>query len=216
MIVCPPGAEHVALHRPGTTVTYVMPEVEQLTAMGDQMGRPVEIPRVGTLVRIQSSPATELIGAAVNRQADAAHAGDPLDAHSESVLSALVGVLAGDPLTGRHEFGRGLDSRSIVAGCIDYAESIDRIPALSELCLAAHVSERRLRSAFTQEFDCAPTPYFRNWALDRVHRRLRDSGSVDRTVTEVASDVGFGHLGRFAGWYRRVYGETPSTTLHHN
>ena len=30
---------------------------------------------------------------------------------------------------------------------------------------------------------------------------------------EIATDVGFGHLGRFSGNYRALYGEMPSTTL---
>jgi transcriptional regulator GlxA family with amidase domain len=32
-------------------------------------------------------------------------------------------------------------------------------------------------------------------------------------VTDVAMQLGFGHLGRFAGHYRELYGEAPSATL---
>ena len=32
-------------------------------------------------------------------------------------------------------------------------------------------------------------------------------------MTDVALDIGFEHLGRFAGHYRALFGELPSTTL---
>lgn len=35
-------------------------------------------------------------------------------------------------------------------------------------------------------------------------------------MTEIAVDLGFDHLGRFAGHYRGLYRETPSTTLQHH
>jgi AraC family ethanolamine operon transcriptional activator len=100
-----------------------------------------------------------------------------------------------------------------VRGCIDYASAVDRLPSVSELCTAAHVSHRPLGVAFSEEFESSPSVYFRTWALERAHRRLRDAVPGEHSVTDVASSHGFDHLGRFAGYYRRVYGETPFTTL---
>ena len=85
---------------------------------------------------------------------------------------------------------------------------------MSELCLAAHVSERRLRKAFVDEFDQPPSRFFRIWALNEAHRRLATDESGRINVTRVATDLGFGHLGRFSGQYRSLYGEAPSSTLH--
>jgi AraC-like DNA-binding protein len=75
---------------------------------------------------------------------------------------------------------------------------------MSELCTAAGVSHRRLGAAFNEVFDCSPTVYFRTWALDRAHRRLREADPREQTVTEVAAALGFHHLGRFASHYRSV------------
>jgi transcriptional regulator GlxA family with amidase domain len=55
--------------------------------------------------------------------------------------------------------------------------------------------------------------FFRLWALDQAHRRLVRARRTDDTVTRIALDVGYGHLGRFSEHYRLVYGELPSETL---
>ena len=38
-------------------------------------------------------------------------------------------------------------------------------------------------------------------------------GTRNGPLTDIAVDLGFGHLGRFSGHYRKLYGESPSTTL---
>ena len=79
-----------------------------------------------------------------------------------------------------------------------------------ELCEAAHVSERRLRSAFTEVFDMPPTAYFRMWVLAKADYRLRSPDHHPGTVTRVALDLGISHLGRFSSRYREIYGVSPS------
>jgi AraC-like DNA-binding protein len=44
-------------------------------------------------------------------------------------------------------------------------------------------------------------------------RTLRNADPDIVNVTEVARRYGFTQLGRFAGVYRAVFGESPSTTL---
>jgi transcriptional regulator GlxA family with amidase domain len=52
--------------------------------------------------------------------------------------------------------------------------------------------------------------YLRRVRLQKVREELlRDSADG---VTDIATRWGFEHLGRFAGAYRRRYGETPSET----
>ena len=101
----------------------------------------------------------------------------------------------------------------MVAGPLTRTGQSGRIPSVSELCLAAQVSERRLRQAFVDEFDLSPSRFFRHWALTLARQRLRSADGARHTVTEVAVDLGFNHLGRFAAYYRQLYGEAPSTTL---
>ena len=213
VIVYPPETAHLAVNHPGLHFTFAITEPERLMALAERLGLPTEIPRAPHLHEIPRSDAVKSFGGALDRLTRSAIADERFEQHVEPVLAAFARVLAGDPPAGPHRPGRGLDDRAIVVDCIDYAEAIGRIPTISELCAAAHVSERRLRSAFCGEFDRSPTRYFRTWALDRAHRWLRDTAPDECTVTQVACDLGFGHLGRFAGWYRAVYGEAPSATL---
>ena len=36
---------------------------------------------------------------------------------------------------------------------------------------------------------------------------------IGRTVTEIATALGFDHLGRFSGAYKQLYGEPPAQTV---
>ena len=48
---------------------------------------------------------------------------------------------------------------------------------------------------------------------EEAHRQLIHHEGNPRTVTEIATGLGFVHLSRFAGSYRQLYGETPAATL---
>jgi AraC-like DNA-binding protein len=47
----------------------------------------------------------------------------------------------------------------------------------------------------------------------QVRGALRNADPDMVTVTEIARRYGFTQFGRFAGAYRAVFGESPSTTL---
>jgi len=49
--------------------------------------------------------------------------------------------------------------------------------------------------------------------MKQVRVLLRDADPVTANVAELAGRYGFTELVRFAGLYREVFGETPSTTL---
>jgi AraC family ethanolamine operon transcriptional activator len=87
---------------------------------------------------------------------------------------------------------------------------IDDPPSLRELCELVKVSERTLHLAFHEGFGMVPKAYLRALRLSAAHRRLR---SGKGPVTEVATDLGLFHFGRFATDYRVMFGEPPSETL---
>jgi transcriptional regulator GlxA family with amidase domain len=46
-----------------------------------------------------------------------------------------------------------------------------------------------------------------------ARKRLSTYGNCNRTVTQVATDLGIAHMGRFAARYREVFGEPPSESI---
>jgi len=92
-------------------------------------------------------------------------------------------------------------------------EHRDRPLYLTEICAAIGVAERTLRLRCMEHLGMSPHRYL---VLRRMHlarRALALADQANTTVTVVASDHGFGELGRFAVAYRRLFGESPSATL---
>jgi adenylate cyclase len=81
---------------------------------------------------------------------------------------------------------------------------------LAQLCGAP---ERTLHRHFLAFLGHAPLVQFRRMRLAAVREALLSPGESSASVTETATRFGFTHLGRFAGEYRRRFGETPSATL---
>ncbi len=82
---------------------------------------------------------------------------------------------------------------------------------LAGIAAAAEVSERTLLSAFRQFRGTSPMQYLRELRLAEAHRALKGT-TCHASVAEIALDCGFTHLGRFAGAYRKRFGELPSET----
>jgi transcriptional regulator GlxA family with amidase domain len=83
---------------------------------------------------------------------------------------------------------------------------------IGEVSRAAGISERALRNAFHREHGLSPKQYDLRERLQGVRQALRD-GPASTTVTKIASQYGFFELGRFAGIYKSVFGESPSQTI---
>ena len=97
-----------------------------------------------------------------------------------------------------------------VEGWID-AHLADPI-TLGRLCAVAGVGDRHLESAFRAHRGQTPLQFVMGRRLAWVRRNLLESRPGD-SVTQLAHDAGFVHLGRFAARYRSAYGESPSATL---
>jgi AraC-like DNA-binding protein len=84
---------------------------------------------------------------------------------------------------------------------------------ISELCTAIGVSERTLRECCQRHLGMSPKQYLLLRRMNLVRRALCESVPAASTVTEVATRYGFWQFGRFAGVYKSLFGELPSTTL---
>ena len=86
-----------------------------------------------------------------------------------------------------------------------------RIP---DICRYSGAQLRSLERVFAKDLGVTPQQYIKARRLNAVRRCLvaseRDEGL---SVTQLAQDHGFSHLGRFAGDYASYFGESPSRTL---
>jgi AraC-like DNA-binding protein len=82
-----------------------------------------------------------------------------------------------------------------------------------ELCAACKVPRRTLNRTFQDALGMGPATYLRRVRLNRARRALQRERKRSITVTDVALDLGFWHLGRFAEQYNELFGESPHETL---
>ena len=91
---------------------------------------------------------------------------------------------------------------------------VDKPLQVSALSRAIGVSERTLRKLFNEIHGRPPSRHLRMLRLSQVRGALLSARGQLVTVTEIATAFGFAELGRFSVEYRKVFGESPSQTLH--
>ena len=87
------------------------------------------------------------------------------------------------------------------------------ITTAGDLARTACLSLRALEEGFRRAVGVSPMRYLRDVRLARARTLLGEGDPQTTSVTQVANDCGFAHLGRFATEYRRRYGVPPSQTL---
>lgn len=92
-------------------------------------------------------------------------------------------------------------------------ENLARSWTVHSLCTELHISERTLRYGFHEYFGMPPMAYLKIQRLNAVQRQLKTSTADQTTVTDVAIEWGFWHMGQFAKDYKKMFGESPSKTL---
>ena len=205
----------------GLTSTGVMSlPVEDMASVGEEIaGIELEPPRDGLIV---TPPA-------------------PAMAKLQRLHAAATYLAENAPeIIGHHEAARGLEQALIEAmvACLTTAndaedrtaqrrheailrrfrraleETPDQALYIPELCKAIGVSGRTLRVCCQEQLGVSPKRYLLLRRMHLARRALRDSASDTTTVTQIATQYGFWHFGRFAGEYQSLFGEAPSATLH--
>lgn len=83
---------------------------------------------------------------------------------------------------------------------------------LAQLACASGIGIRALQLGFRRHFGVSISQMLLDMRLAGLNTRLAHA-APDASITEIAFDLGFTHLGRMAGAYREKFGETPSATL---
>jgi transcriptional regulator GlxA family with amidase domain len=88
-------------------------------------------------------------------------------------------------------------------------ENIGKCVYVEDLCRIAGLNQRTLSRACREILGIGPYQHLRYLRLSEVKRLL----SMERvSVTQAAMRFGFREPGKFAGLYKRAFGETPSET----
>jgi len=90
-------------------------------------------------------------------------------------------------------------------GCIDW-------PSISKLSEIAGASQRTLEYAFNEKYGFGPKEYLIKHHLNNVHKTIKKS-DPSTTIKDIAYDFGFWHMSQFSAYYKRLFGELPSTTI---
>jgi AraC-like DNA-binding protein len=100
-----------------------------------------------------------------------------------------------------------------VRRAVDYIEAhLDQAITVADLVTATGVAGRTLFMHFKSFKGVSPMRYARDARLRKVRQALLRA-DPEASVTDIALNAGFTHMGRFSVTYRRRFGESPSDTL---
>jgi transcriptional regulator GlxA family with amidase domain len=84
---------------------------------------------------------------------------------------------------------------------------------MEDLCRVTGVGVRTLQRCFRQYFDFSITAYLKTLRLDAARRALAAARPLQDSVTKIALQHGFTHLGRFSVEFRERFGDSPREIL---
>jgi AraC family ethanolamine operon transcriptional activator len=126
-----------------------------------------------------------------------------IEAFVISALNALPQDRAPPPCTGAR----------LVSEVERYVDAADGRPVhISELCSALKVPRRTLHRAFVDTLNMGPVGYLRHRRLSAVQTALKRTDRATTPIADIAFEYGFPDPGRFAAYYRSLFGESPSQT----
>lgn len=135
------------------------------------------------------------------------------------ISSVLMGSLAdinGTLLSGLYrQKGRPpADHNKIYKKAIDYISNhLKSSIKLEQLCLHTGVDLKTLERIFIKHASVSPKTYIQVSKLNAVKRDLLQASHHETTVSMIAYEYEFNHLGRFSASYFRLFGEYPKQTL---
>ncbi|MDU9391975.1 AraC family transcriptional regulator [Pseudomonas sp. zfem002] len=142
-----------------------------------------------------------------------AEASDPLprvQGHYSQILASKLLTL---PSTNIRRESLGSHGASLER-ILDYIERNLKLELPAEvLAEQANMSLRSFYALFDRQLGTTPKQYVLQRKFERLQQCLSDPTCAVRSVTELAMDYGFMHLGRFSEGYRQRFGELPSETF---
>lgn len=203
------GSRHLCFKAPRATVEL---ELERL--LGRSLPNPLQF---GSALRAEVGQSWQPVLQLVHEELSHGSGVLALPGVADHVEALVIdGLLLSQP----HNYSELVfrDSPPGSAGAIARAaELLEELPGepwtVVGLARRVGLSVRALQYGFNRDFELPPMAYLRRVRLKLAHRRLQVAEPASTTVRAVALECGLTHLGRFAGAYRREFGESPSDTL---
>ncbi len=144
---------------------------------------------------------------------------DPSAAHHPIVRRQLDDLLLSGMLSlpGTHHRMLDRSNHAIASAVVRRAEefmesNIGRPIGMSEVAAECECSRTKLFQAFKRERPWTPLQFLVRRRMERARRRLL-APSDGTTVSMVSLECGYANFSRFAQEYRKLFAESPSTTL---
>jgi len=147
-----------------------------------------------------------LMDEAVRRQLEA----DLLDAFLSALRDGCESLLPKSSLRTGGRLKRLKQARDYLS------EHLHTSLPITALCGELGMSKRGVELMFQDALGIGPNAFIRHQRLHRVRRALKTAPQVAGAVKEIALAWGFWHLGHFSQEYRKLFGESPSSTLYRN
>lgn len=210
VFVIEPGADFAirALNRAHSWSSVTLPP-------SDAAERSGTVPRSSRVVR-PGVGAVDRLRTLANAMATAPSLGaDDGPAHASAARQIIAAATAclGPPERPRRIVGRPRIDRATIIRLAQGVMDIQARPTVADLALSIGVSERTLHRAFLDTYGVGPREYLALRLLYSVRRSLRKTGGGGETVSRILTRHGIWEFGRFAGRYRRQFGESLSDTL---
>ena len=93
-------------------------------------------------------------------------------------------------------------------------EKITQDINISTLTHGLHISESQLHHAFKSDYGITPKKYLQNLRLNAIREELSLAHPRTVTIIDIAQKYNFFHMGHFSQEYKKLFGQTPSQTLH--
>ncbi len=129
----------------------------------------------------------------------------------DGILATLISALGEIPLRPDHK-ARQQQTKSMEKIDFFIKSNQDDHIGLQDMCTATGLALRTIETIIRTRTGLSAIAYLRLNRLSSARRRLSNPHN-GTTVTGVALDSGFLHLGRFSQHYRAAYGESPRETL---
>ena len=160
----------------------------------------------------------ELHGAAIRRSRalpEITASGEAIHGLEQQLMHSLVECLsAGSMVSGDAEATRMRDVTTRFEKLLEGHATQHPDPLyIAKICSTLGVSDRVLRRSCNYYLGMTPSSYYRLHRMHWANHALRRCGPD--TIRDAALRAGYHHLGRFAAAYRKLFGQSPASIVHH-